>query len=209
MPKLFHSPHSRSSRVISQLMLMGKLDEVEVICVDVIKNDGSGHCDPMNAHPEGKVPFLITDEGETIRESGAIMMYLDELFGQPLSPKPGTKGRGGYLSWMYYYGGVLEPALVAQFSGLDHPALVGTFRSMTEVGAQLEIGLKDQPYLLGEELSLADLLMASAFLWAPHLMPEIALVKAWVARVAEAQDNRAMEAFEAKAQEVLNQKVPA
>lgn len=199
MPKLYHSPHSRSSRVVSQLMLMGKLDAVEVICVDVIKGDGSGRKDPKNAHPEGKVPFLITDAGEEIRESGAIMMYLDELFGQPLSPKPGTAGRGSYLSWMSYYGGVLEPALVAKFSNLDHPALVSTFRTMEEVYAQLEAALTQTPFLLGEELSVADLIMASPFHWAPNFMPEVATIKDWVARVSEALDMKSLEDFEAQA----------
>jgi glutathione S-transferase len=184
-------------------MLMGKLEAVEVICVDVIKGDGSGRKDPRNAHPEGKVPYLITDAGEEIRESGAIMMYLDEVFGQPLSPKPGTEGRGAYLSWMFYYGGVLEPALVAKFSNLDHPALVSTFRSMEEVYAQLESALAKSPFLLGEELSVADLIMASPFHWAPSFMPEIAMVKEWVARVSAALDTKALEDFEAQAVQSL------
>lgn len=206
MPKLYHSPQSRSSRVVSQLMLMGKLEEVEVIFVDIIKNDGSGRRDPNNAHPEGKVPYLITDEGEEVRESAAIMMYLDELYGNPLSPKPGMAQRGAYLSWMTYYGGVLEPALVAQFAELNHPALTGTFRTMKEVGDQLEKYLKDNTFLLGDRLTVADLIMASAFLWAPHLMPDMPVVKAWVARVAKAQDQQAMEQFEAQAQAALSQK---
>lgn len=209
MPKLYHSPQSRSSRVIAQLLLMGKLDAVEVICVDIVKNDGSGRRDPNNAHPEGKVPFLITDAGEEIRESAAIMMYLDELYDQPLSPKIGAAKRGEYLSWMTYYGGVLEPALVAEFSGLDHPALVGTFRGMAEVGAQLQRGLQGRQFLLGDELSLADLLMASAFQWAPHLTPDIEQVKAWVDRVSAALDHKAMEAFEAQAALYLQQAEPA
>lgn len=209
MPKLYHSPNSRSSRVISQLMLMGKLDAVEVICVDIVKNDGSGRPDPKNAHPEGKVPFLVTDDGETVRESAAIMMYLDELFGQPLSPKVGAPGRGTYLTWMSYSGGVLEPALVAQFAELDHPALVGTFRTMTEVGAQLEIGLQGRSFLLGEDLTVADLIMASAFQWVPDFTPNIPVVKAWVERVTAALDNSGLEIFEAKAQEMLNLEVTA
>ncbi|EBA17626.1 hypothetical protein RSK20926_17847 [Roseobacter sp. SK209-2-6] len=206
MPTLYHSPQSRSSRVIAQLMLMGKLDAVDVINVDIIKNDGSGRIDPKNAHPEGKVPFLVTDEGEEIRESAAIMIYLDELFGQPLSPKQGEPGRGSYLTWMAYSGGVMEPALVAHFAGLDHPALTGTFRTMKEVGAQLERGLKGRSFLLGEELTVADLLMASAFQWAPHLTPDIPMVKAWVERVTSALDNEGLAAFEAKAEEELRQK---
>lgn len=209
MPKLYHSPQSRSSRVISQLMLMGKLDAVDVICVEIVKNDGSGRRDPKNAHPEGKVPFLITDAGEEIRESAAIMMYLDELFGQPLSPRIGTAKRGEYLSWMTYYGGVLEPALVALCAGLDHPAMVGTFRTMVEVAAQLKSGLKDKPFLLGAELTVADLIMASAFQWAPQNTPDVPAIKAWVDRVTAAMDNGAMEEFEAKAQDVIKRSEPA
>ena len=143
MPKLYHSPNTRSSRVISQLMLMGKLDAVEVICVDIVKNDGTGRRDPMNAHPEGKVPVWVTDEDETIRESAAIMMYLDELYGQPLSPKIGAPGRGSYLSWMCYYGGVLEPALVAQGAEVNHPDSYD--QRMFDIGdVSLSLSLKDK-----------------------------------------------------------------
>lgn len=199
MPTLYHAPHSRSSRVISQLLMMGKLDQVEVVCVEVVKNDGTGRRDPRNAHPEGKVPFLITDDGQEIRESAAIMIYLDELFGQPLSPKIGSEGRGEFLSWMAYSGGVLEPALVAHFAGLDHPALMGTFRGMAEVGAQLERGLNGRDFLLGDHVSLADLIMASAFQWAPHLTPDSGVIKSWVARVSAALDAEGLNAFEEEA----------
>ncbi|MFS4583102.1 glutathione S-transferase family protein [Phaeobacter sp. C3_T13_0] len=201
MPTLYHSPNSRSSRVIAQLILMGKLDEVEVVFVDIPRQDGGGRLDPRNLHPEGKVPYLLTDEGHGVRESAAIMMYLDELFGQPLSPKIGAPQRGAYLSWMAYAGGVLEPVLVAAFSGLDHPAMTNTFRSMTEVCNALETALSDAPYLLGDDLSLADILLASPFQWAPHLMPDNPVLQAWVKRVGAAQDSEAILAYETKAME--------
>jgi len=199
MPTLFHSPHTRSSRVISQLMLMGKLDQVTVVIVEIVKNDGSGHKDPKNAHPEGKVPFLVTDDGETIRESTAIMMYLDEFFGHPLGIKPGDAGRGSFLSWMSYYCGVLEPAMVAHFAELDHPILKSTFRTMTEVGEHITSGLGDKPFLVGDRLTIADIIMASAFKWAPHLMPKSPTVKAWIKRVESAQGGARLEAFETQA----------
>ncbi|MFU1683245.1 glutathione S-transferase N-terminal domain-containing protein [Phaeobacter piscinae] len=77
MPTLYHSPNSRSSRVIAQLMLMGKLDDVDIVIVDVQRHDGSGGADPRNPHPEGKVPYLVTDEGQGIRESAAIIKCRD------------------------------------------------------------------------------------------------------------------------------------
>ncbi len=199
MLTLYHSPQTRSSRVISQLMLMGKLDQVKVVIVDIVKSDGSGHRDPNNAHPEGKVPFLVTAEGDTIRESAAIMMYLDELFGHPFSIKPGDAGRGSFLSWMSYYCGVLEPAMVASFAKLDDPIFKSTFRTMTEVGEQIISGLGDKPYLVGDKLTIADIIMASAFQWAPHLIPEAPTFKAWIKRVEGAQDSAGLEAFETQA----------
>ncbi|MEX5565110.1 glutathione S-transferase family protein [Pseudophaeobacter sp. 1A16562] len=199
MPTLYHSPHSRSSRVIAQLMLIGKLDAVDVVIVDVARGDGTGRHDPRNVHPEGKVPYLITDDGQEVRESAAIMMYLDELFGQPLSPKIGTPMRGSFLSWMSYYGGVMEPVIVSAFSGIDHPAITGNFRGMAEVCSALEAGLKDRPFLLGEDISIADILLASPFQWAPHLMPDSPAIKAWVKRVGDALDGSALAAYEANA----------
>ncbi len=209
MPKLFHSPNTRSSRVVAQLMQMGHLNDVEVVVVDVPRHDGGGRRDPRNAHPEGKVPFLITDDGQEVRESAAIMMYLEELFDQPLSPKPGTDERGAYLTWMAYYGGVLEPVLVASVAGFEHPAFASTFRSMAEIGAAIERGLGDKPFLLGSELSTADILMASAFQWAPQFMPDSTVIKAWVKRVGETMDGAALQAFEAAAMEQLAAVEPA
>ena len=149
------------------------------------------------------MPFLITDDGEEIRESSAIMMYLDEIFGSTLSIKIGENGRGTFLSWMAYYGGVLEPAMVANFCEIDHPGMKNTFRSMVEVGECLHAGLGDKPFLLGDNITIADLIMASSFQWAPHLTPDFDTVKTWLDRVAKAQDHAALEAFEAKAFEAL------
>lgn len=185
MPTLYHSPLSRSTRVITQLMLMDKLDAVDVRPVVIRRQDGSGHHDPANPHPEGKVPFLIGDDGEIIRESNAIMLYLDELFGYPLGIAPGQKGRGTFMSWMCYYGGVLEPAMVMAVTGVEHPGLTRNFRGMAEVVAQLEAGLGDAPFLMGARFTIADLIMASAFQWAPQLTPDNAAVRDWVARVTE------------------------
>ncbi|RPE71234.1 glutathione S-transferase [Pacificibacter maritimus] len=203
MPTLYYSPLSRASRVISQLLMIGKLDQVKVVTVDIIRGDGSGRKDPNNPHPEGKVPFLITDEGETIRESSAIMMYLDEFFGSPLGIKQGEKGRGAFLSWMAYSGGVLEPAMVTHFAEINHPMVKSTFRSMAEVGETLNATLSKQPYLVGDKLTIADMILASAFLWAPNLAPDFEAIKAWLHRVTTAQAGLELEAYEAKALESL------
>ncbi|MDF1718724.1 MAG: glutathione S-transferase [Antarcticimicrobium sp.] len=203
MPTLYHSPLSRSTRIITQLMLTDRLDAVDVRPVVVRRQDGSGQHDAANPHPEGKVPFLIADDGEAIRESNAIMLYLDELHGHPLGIAPGQPGRGAFLSWMCYYGGVVEPAMVCAFSGATHPAFATAFRSLTEVGAQIEAGLGDAPFLMGERFTIADLIMASAFQWAPQLTPDNAAVRDWVARVTERAGAVPVMEYEEKAKAAL------
>jgi len=203
MPTLYHSPFSRSTRIVTQLMLMDRLDAVDVRPVVVRRQDGSGHHDAANPHPEGKVPFLVGDGGEAIRESNAIMLYLDELYGYPLGVAPGQPGRGAFLSWMCYYGGVVEPAMVCAFAGAVHPAFATAFRSLTEVGAQIEAGLGDAPFLMGERFTIADLIMASAFQWAPQLTPDNAAVRDWVARVTERIGTVPVMAYEEKVKAAL------
>ncbi len=63
-------------------------------------------------HPLGKSP-VITDNGETIAESGAIVEYLIERHGNGrLAPQAGTPERRRYAYWLHYAEGSLMPPLV-------------------------------------------------------------------------------------------------
>jgi len=89
--------------------------------------------------------------------------------------------------------------MVASFAKLDHPIFKSTFRTMTEVGEQITSGLGDKPYLVGDKLTIADIIMASAFQCSPHLISEAPTFKAWIKRVEGAQDSAGLEAFETQA----------
>ena len=63
-------------------------------------------------HPLGKSP-VITDNGNTIAESGAIVEYLIETYGQGrLIPPPKTPERLRYTYWMHYAEGSAMPPLL-------------------------------------------------------------------------------------------------
>lgn len=63
-------------------------------------------------HPLGKSP-VITDGGDTIAESGAIIEYIVERHGGGrLAPRPGTKERLRYTYWLHYAEGSAMPPLV-------------------------------------------------------------------------------------------------
>ena len=96
MLTLFHSPQSRSSRIIRLLFELDVIDQVEIRNVTIPRQDGTGQIDPENPHPEGKVPLLVHD-GCMIRESNAIILYLTDLFPSALAPVVGDADRGSYL----------------------------------------------------------------------------------------------------------------
>ena len=63
-------------------------------------------------HPLGKSP-VITDDGLTLAESGAILEYLADRYGPGrLAPQPGTPERIRYSYWMHYAEGSLMPPLL-------------------------------------------------------------------------------------------------
>ncbi|MDD8023189.1 MAG: glutathione S-transferase family protein [Paracoccaceae bacterium] len=184
MLTFYHSPNSRSTTILALLHELGATDRVAIRRVDILRQDGTGARDPANPHPEGKVPFL-TDGADWVRERGAIVAYLCERFPEAgLAPMPGEPLRGRFLSWLSYYQGVMEPVVVGQVMGIDHPAFYATFRDTACMAERLAEALRAGPYLLGERFSAADLLLHSPFAWFPQMCPDVPEIKDWVARCA-------------------------
>ena len=181
MLTLFHAPNSRSSRLYWLNEELGRPAKVELVGIRRAMTQ-TGAPDPQNPHPEGKVPILVHD-GVAVWESTAIALYLTELCpAAGLGVAPGAPQRGRYLAWLAWYGAVLEPVVIAQLCGLEHPMLHASLRGLPEVGARLGTALAERPYLVGDAFTAADLLAHSVFTWAPHLMPEDAAIRAWVER---------------------------
>ncbi|PIE11963.1 MAG: glutathione S-transferase [Rhodobacterales bacterium] len=182
MLTLYHSPMSRSTSIVSLIEELGA--DVDIITVTVPRQDGTGARDPRNPHPEGKVPLLVHD-GQHIRERGAIVAHLCALYPDAgLAPAPGTADHGRFLSWLFYYQGVMEPVMVASILELSHPGFEATFRDKAAMARVLETALKDGPYLMGDTFSAADLLLHSPFGWMPEFTPDSQVIRDWVARCA-------------------------
>ena len=182
MLTLIHSPLSRSSRIVTLIDEMGIKDWVNIKPVSIVRMDGSGHHDAENPHPEGKVPLLIHD-GAVIRESGAIILYLTDMFPDAGLGRPvGHAQRGAYISWLHWYGAVMEPVMIFEALGLSQPSLARTFRGVAELTAKLSQALQHSPYLLGDSYSAADLLVHSPYAWFKDATPEDPAIRDWVAR---------------------------
>jgi glutathione S-transferase len=179
---LFHSPQSRSSRMIWLLEELGA--DYEIRYVDIPRMDGSGGPDPENPHPDKKVPALA-HEGALVTESAAICLYLTDLHPEAgVGPVVGDPQRGAYLSWLAYYAGVIEPVVTFEFAGLaGHEVLTRSFRGLAEMNGRVRDALERSPYLLGDSFSAADLLVASLGQFARHMLPPGSPVDAYLAKL--------------------------
>jgi glutathione S-transferase len=184
MLTLYHSPQSRSTRILALLHALNAIDRVDLRTVSIIRHDGSGRRDPSNPHPEGKVPLLVHD-GAAVWESPAIMLHLTDLFPETgMDVSPGDPRRGEYLSWMVWYGSVMEPVLTLAAAGIDHPWLRASFRGVDEVTARLARALAQGPWIMGDRYTAVDLLLASPYLWFSDATPDAPAIRDWVARAA-------------------------
>ncbi|MCB1387815.1 MAG: glutathione S-transferase family protein [Rhodobacteraceae bacterium] len=180
MATLYHSHHSRSSALVALIDELGA--DVEIRDVTIGRIDGSGGADPANPHPEGKVPYLV-DGDEQLRERGAIILYLTDKYPEAgMGPIEGQPGRGAYLSWLFYYHSVMETVLLLDYAQLSHPALYAAIRDSATMVERLTEALSKGPWLLGERYSAADLLCAGPYLWFPDFVPDVPVIRDWVAR---------------------------
>lgn len=184
MLRLYHSPQTRSTRILWLIEELGVRDQVDLAPVHIARQTG-GTSDPANPHPEGKVPVLDHD-GTLIMESAAITLYLTDMFPDAgLGRSVGDAGRGAYLTWLHYYGGVMEPVLTMQFSTLTPDQMfVSNFRGFDEMAARLSSALTRGPYLMGDAFSAADLLIVAPFIWFPAMAPDTPQVQDWITRCA-------------------------
>ena len=105
-----HLNNSRSQRVLWLLEELGVLYEVKRY-----ERDSETMLAPPSlraVHPLGKSP-VITDGGLTLAESGAIVEYLADRYGNGrFAPAPGTPDRLRYTYWMHYAEGSMMPPLL-------------------------------------------------------------------------------------------------
>jgi glutathione S-transferase len=158
---LYHRPKTRSTRFIFLLEELAAPYAIRV--VSTRNRDGTGAPDPANPHPHGKVP-AIADDGVVVFESPAIALYLTDRFPQNrLGPVVGDPDRGAYLSWLAYYGDVLEPAVMSKFMNVEVPRATAGWVAVEEVLSAVMQRLTRGAYMLGAGFSAVDVLYATSF----------------------------------------------
>ena len=162
MITLYHNPATRSLRV---LWLLEELNlEYNLKLVDFTPPTG-GKVFAQNT-PTGRFPAL--EEGDMVLcESGAIVEYLIERYGAgDLAPLPNSPLRAKYLQWMHFPEGTLNPYInaIQRFSE-SSPAIAATLKDELDIAIGfVNRALTDSPYIVGQEFTGADIMLAVSLL---------------------------------------------
>ena len=152
-------------------------ESYEFITVDIsdeVKRDP----EYLKLNPHGRVPTLVMG-GEVMMESAAISMYLADKHPEAnLSPALDDPQRWEYLQWMTYLTNTLqETMLLKRYSSgyttdTDTSAVSDSATSrLNQILQVLEVGLEKHggPFLLGNNLSTADIYLNMVLGWDPDI----------------------------------------
>jgi glutathione S-transferase len=106
-----HLNNSRSQRILWLLEELGLDYQIKHY-----KRDSKTNLAPATLkliHPLGKSPIL-TDDEITVAESGAIIEYLINTYGQQLLPQPNSEAQRQCTYWLHFAEGTLMPPMVAK-----------------------------------------------------------------------------------------------
>ncbi len=172
-----HLNNSRSQRVLWLLEELGLPYEIKFYARD--KKTMLAPPELLAVHALGKSP-VITDGDLTIAESGAIIEYLVERYGNgALIPAAGTPQRLRYRYWLHYAEGSLMPPLLLKlvFDRIDKGPMPFFVRPVAKAIAArgkrsfiepqikrhlifMESELAKSTWFAGDEISAADIQMS-------------------------------------------------
>ncbi|WP_392482030.1 glutathione S-transferase family protein [Nostoc sp. C110] len=158
-----HLNNSRSQRVLWLLEELGIDYEIKFY-----ERDQKTMLAPASlreVHPLGKSP-VITDAENTVAESGAIIEYIVERYGNgQLIPSSGTPERLRYTYWLHYAEGSAMPPLVMNLVfnrfGVGDSVNEGFIAPQIKLHFDyIEGELRKNTWFVGEEFTAADIQMS-------------------------------------------------
>jgi glutathione S-transferase len=175
---LFHAPASPSSRIVWLLEELQAEYRLEIVSYP---GERGPNVHPRNPHPHGYTPALEHD-GLLVTESGAIALYLTDLFPAASIGVPvGDPLRARYVTWLFYQVGLAEPLFYMKAINVlqTDAAMSHLYAAMME---NIEKTLARNPYILGERFTAADILFMSLFERASELSGKPDWIAAYIAR---------------------------
>ncbi len=167
--KLYYSPGACS---LSPHIIACEAElPVELIKVDLTSKLTETDEDFKQLNPNGYVPLLILDDGNSLTEGPAIVQYLaDQAPDKKLIPPAGTFERYQLQQWLNF----ISTEIHKSFSPLFNPVAP---EAAKELATDMLIKrldtvaehLSSQPYLLGEHYSVADAYLFVTLSWGQYV----------------------------------------
>ena len=146
------------------------------IDLDLIKVDGAskktdGDLNYLATNPNGYVPTLVLDNGETLTEASVVVQYLaDQKPESGLIPPAGDMSRYRVQQWLAF----VATELHKSFSPFFKPATPEETKAASREHLAKRIKFVDgkldgQSFLMGETFSVADAYLWTILGWAKHV----------------------------------------
>jgi glutathione S-transferase len=161
MITVHHLNESRSQRILWLLEELGLPYEIASYSRNAVTRLAPPELKAV--HPLGKSP-VITDDGQVVAESGAIIEYLVDKAGGALRPAPGTPAFGDYRHWLHFAeGSAMLPLLLAMYTGfLGEAAAPLKPRIDSEIDnhlAYMDAALEGRACFAGDDFTACDVQM--------------------------------------------------
>lgn len=128
-------------------------------------------------HPIGSAP-VITDGDVTLAESGAVVDWIIAKHGDGrLSVPKDDPAFADYLYWFHFSNGTLQPAFMRLMVSSrlnapeDHPVVKLGQGRMQRILALMDARLAQVPYLVGDQLTAADIMTVFSLTTMRHFQP--------------------------------------
>jgi len=190
---LYGHPGSGSCIIELTLNEIGVDYQVNPVSLNDGSQRGAGYA---AVNPQRKLPTLVTDTGETLTESAAILLTLEERHAAAgLLPPVRSEERARALRWLLFVATEVYPIVEIndypdRFTATDGvaDATRGLARKIWRKRLLvIENALDDGPYVLGTTFSMTDIYIAVVSRWAqqeewrPRNVPKIENLTATVA----------------------------
>lgn len=163
--KLYSNAQSRGLVIEWLLIELGaEFEKIELAYHTEMKSESY-----LKINPFGKVPTLV-DGDMVIYEMPAICAYLaDKFFDQGLAPALDDPKRGLYFRWLFFTAGPWDAATTDRALKVeitDEQKMHIGYGNFQDTYTALIQGLQQaQPYLCGEQFTVADVFVGSMLFW--------------------------------------------
>jgi len=146
----------------------------ELVKVDLVKHTLADGTDYRRVNPKGYVPFLELDDGSTLSEAGVILQYIADRRPGTIAPVFGTPERWKLMEWLNFIASEIHKAYSPLWNPRTSPELRDrSVQALANRFSLIEKTLAAQPYLTGQEFTVADAYLFTVVNWSGMLKVDL------------------------------------